>query len=91
MFSADQKKRNFINLNTLEMENKTTKLPQNEALNIGVVSSRCDVWNPMIKLIQETKNPEVCEHAKMLLKQYNTASGIRIKHELDNYLVANGY
>jgi len=40
MFSADQKDTNFINLNTLEMKKEDSNLPQNEALNIGVVMHR---------------------------------------------------
>jgi hypothetical protein len=40
MISADQKTRNFINLNTLKMKKENPGLPQNEALNIGVVMPR---------------------------------------------------
>ena len=42
MFSADQKTRIFINLKTLEMKNEDSNLPQNEALNIGIVMQRFD-------------------------------------------------
>ena len=40
MFSADQNKRNIINLNTLEMKKENSDFPQNKALNIGVVMHR---------------------------------------------------
>lgn len=57
MFSADQKTRKFINLNILEMKKETNKLPQNEALNIGVVTCRASFKGEMTK-----------EHFYILLK-----------------------
>jgi len=64
---------------------------QNPQLNIGAVSSRTDVWNSMIKLINEHPKKDVRTKAKMLLSQYNTAGGIRIKDELEFMLQEYGY
>jgi len=65
--------------------------PQNPQLNIGAVSSRTDVWNPMVKLMKEHPEKDVRVKAKMLLGQYNTSGGIRIKDELEFMLQEYGY
>lgn len=48
----------------------------------GNIVIRNDVWNPMVKLINEHSDEDVRARAKMLLGQYNTAGGARIKSEL---------
>ena len=55
------------------------------------VSSRADVWNPMVKLMNEHPDEDVRAKAKMLLGQYNTAGGRRIKDELEFMLQEHGY
>ena len=52
---------------------------------------RSDVWNPMIKLMNKHKDNSVKQEASMLLKQYNTAGGRMIKHELEHFLQKHGY
>lgn len=52
---------------------------------------RYDVWNPMVKLINEHPDENVKNKAKMLLKQYNTSGGSRIKCELEFMLQEYGY
>lgn len=52
---------------------------------------RSDVWNPMVKLINETKDPKIKDHAEMLLRQYNSSGGLMIKGELENFLTKHGY
>ncbi len=46
-----------------------------------------DVWNSMVKLINEHPDECVKERAKMLLSQYNTAGGRMIKTELYSMLI----
>lgn len=57
----------------------------------GFSQPRADVWNPMIKLINEHPDEDVRKKAKLLLAQYNTASGSRIKDELEFMLQQYGY
>jgi hypothetical protein len=45
----------------------------------------------MIKLISEYFDENVKFEAKILLKQYNTAGGLKIKHELECILQKYGY
>lgn len=52
---------------------------------------REDVYNPMVKLINNHKDNAVKSKATMLLSQYNTAGGRRIKSELVNFLNEHGY
>jgi len=47
---------------------------------------RKDVWNPMIKLIKKSNNEDVKKEAGMLLEQFNTVTGGRIKKELEIFL-----
>ncbi len=56
-----------------------------------VVASRSDVWNPMVKLMNEHPDESVKHKAKILLLQYNTAGGRRIKDELEFMLQYYGY
>ncbi len=56
-----------------------------------VIKPRSDVWNPMIKLMNEHPDENVRHKAKMLLSQYNTASGRMIKDELEFMLQYYGY
>jgi pyridoxine/pyridoxamine 5'-phosphate oxidase len=54
MFSADQKERNFINLNKFTMKKETSKLPQTEALNIACVSgSKSERISKMKELFEQ--------------------------------------
>ena len=66
--------------------------PQNPQLNISAISGRTDVWNPMVKLMNQHPDAEVRRKAEILLGQYNTAGGIRrIKGELEFMLQEYGY
>ena len=65
--------------------------PQNPQLNIGAVSGRTDVWNSMVKLMNQHPDAEVRRKAEILLGQYNTAGCIRIKGELEFMLQEYGY
>ena len=53
--------------------------------------SRQDVWNPMVKLMNDHKDRDVRIRAEQLLKQYNTAGGRTIKDELEFMLREHGY
>jgi len=51
---------------------------------------RPDLYNPLCRIINETKDQESKEHAKILLSQVNTAGGSELMREevtnfLDNY------
>ena len=56
-----------------------------------ITDSRADVYNSMVKLMNEHPDENVRVKAKMLLGQYNTAGGIRIKNELVSMLQEYGY
>lgn len=55
------------------------------------IIERTDVWNPMVKLMNEHPDKDVRENAKMLLEQYNTAGGNRMRDELVFMLNKYGY
>ena len=52
---------------------------------------RDDVWNPMVKLMNNHGWKRVREEARKLLDDYNTASGIRIKKEMEIKLRKHNY
>lgn len=52
---------------------------------------RSDVWNPMVKLINKTKDSDVKAQATRLLGQYNTSGGNMIKNELESFLQQHGF
>jgi hypothetical protein len=61
-----------------------------EKLSVGSDGCRADVWNPMVKLMNEHPDADVRAKAKMLLGHYNTASGKRMKRELEMMLQEHG-
>lgn len=73
------------------MENKVENKHKTANSDLGAVSSRSDVWNPMVKLMNEHPDEDVRAKAKMLLGQYNTAGGRMIKDELEFMLQEHGY
>ena len=80
--------------NKLDMNFKHIKTHEENTseLNISDVSSRKEsLWGRMVKLINEHPDEDVRENADMLLTQYNTAGGRRIKHELEYMLQKCGY
>jgi hypothetical protein len=44
------------------------------------------MWNELAKVIRTHKDEKVRKHAQMLLGQLNTAGGIMIKGEIQNFL-----
>jgi len=80
--SVDEIFKSLLRLKNSEKNRKTVDFSE---------ESRYDVWNPMIKLIRETKDEEIKEEAEMLLRNYNTASGMRSKPALENFLSKHGY
>ena len=60
-----------------------------ENLNISDVSHR-NLWNEMIEIRDKNKGTEIAKKADMLLSQYNTAGGIRIKDEILNFIDSYG-
>ena len=55
------------------------------------MKTRNDVWNPMVKFINQTKDSKLKTHAQMLLNQYNTSGGSMIEQELEFFLQSNNY
>jgi len=45
-----------------------------------------DLWNRLLEISNNHKNPDVKHHAKLLLGQYNTASGGMMKNEIISFL-----
>lgn len=86
-------------INELEIEFKISKIQtiilityfRNNSLPMNNKEPYHDVWNLMIKLISEHKDDKVVEHAKMLLGQYNTSAGRRIKNDLKSFLKEHKY
>lgn len=45
-----------------------------------------DLWNSMVVIISKHHDEAIVEKAKMLLRQYNTAGGRMIQHELESFI-----
>jgi len=48
-----------------------------------------DMFNQLVQFINSTNDNKLKDHASMLLAQYNTASGIRMKSEIEIFLIKN--
>lgn len=46
-----------------------------------------NLWNRMVQVRNEHPNEDIREMANMLLNQYSTAGGIKIRQELINFLL----
>lgn len=47
------------------------------------------LWNRLLQISNTHQNPDVKHQAKLLINQYNTAGGMRIKNEILNFLAAH--
>jgi hypothetical protein len=47
------------------------------------------IWDSLIKLINSHSDDNVRKKSNILLKQYNTAGGIKIKDEILNFIHTN--
>jgi len=47
------------------------------------------MFNQLVQFINSTNDNKLKDHASMLLAQYNTASGIRMKSEIEIFLIKN--
>lgn len=48
-----------------------------------------NLWNRLLQISNNHQNPDVKHQAKLLINQYNTAGGMRIKNEILNFLAAH--
>jgi hypothetical protein len=49
-----------------------------------------DHWNELIKVMRdESLSQDIRDYAKILLAQYNTASGIRMEADIERFILTN--
>lgn len=63
----------------------------NENINMESDKEKGSLWNRMIKIMNEHPDEDIRKKVDILLGQYNTAGGIKIKDELENFLLKHGY